>query len=427
MFFDPNENALDFSHELFWQDGQLVSAESFERLTESLLFHMHTKQAFFPFRWGILHVKVELNLNKVIMPEFGMIMPNGQIITHHNVGEKMVLELPSPVDAHEDVYTVYLICARREEFTGCRKEQANSYKQWKPRLQLKLEESWQDALAIMRIKKQKNVQLGTHWAEDNDFIPAMLLLSADNPTACCQKLWLRLLGIYKKLKKSIEVFPHSKDIDSRLKYQALYMSLAELEPYFNNPSEAYVAKIGFPPFCFYTACVRMSRILQGVLGIPRQKGEVVAYTYNHHDLFRTFAVLCQNVELLVERVASLMYREEEFECTAENTFEAQVEPAGKYILIVDNDMNPEEVENWVSTAKTAFLEEYENIDIKGSSFGLQWERRKTLEGVSPSYKHVYLLKNGGNIVAYDKKCKLIVKGARAPVPRELNLLFEIKS
>ena len=430
MFFDLNDMGQRATNELFWQDGQLILADSFDRLTASVLFHLHTKQTLFPFRWGILQLKTEIVLNKVIVTELGLIMPNGQIITHLNVAEKLTLELPSPVEAPEDFYIVNLVCSRAEEFTGCQKSATVNYKQWKPQLKLKLEESWQDAIALLKVRKQKNIQLGTHWAEDPDFIPALLILTLNDDkiaTVAGKKLWCRLRDLYKKVKSSIEKFPYSKDIESRLKYQALHLSLAELEPYFGLPAEPYVEKIGFPPYCFYAACLRMSRILQGVLGIPKQKGEVTAYNYNHHDLFLTFAPLCQNLELLIERVASLTYREEEFVCVAENSFEAEAEPADKYVLIVDNDMNQDEVENWVTTAKTAFLEEAENIDIKGSSFGLQWERRKNLDGVSPSYRHVYLLKNGNSIVAHDRKCKLIIKGARSPIPRELNLLFELKA
>ena len=205
MFFDLNNTEPGFSHELFWQNGQLISAENFEKLEQSLLFHLHTKTSFFPFQWGILNLKTEINVNKLILDELALVMPNGQIVTHYNISEKLGLELPSPLEAPEESYNVYLICSRKEEFEGCQKEQAVQYKKWKPQLKLRLEESWEDAIVLLKIKKQKNVQLGIHWAEDINYIPpvALVLLSQDAP-ASARSLWERLCEVYQKIKKSIE-------------------------------------------------------------------------------------------------------------------------------------------------------------------------------------------------------------------------------
>lgn len=428
LFENQAKPVAGFSCDLLWQDGQLISAQTFEKFTHSLLFHLHNKVGFFPFTWGVMHLKSELSAQKLILQEFWLIMPSGQLLTHHNCAYKPALDLPKFSEERAEDHTIYLVCRRSDDAVTPKQEEQVRYKLWKPELKLyrDMDENWMEAMPVFRIKKHATVQAGAQWVEEPSFVPPFFVVPRVSP------LWQRYSQLFAKIKRCIEMFPHSRDLETRMKYQALHYGLSELEPFFAMAERPY-QQIGVPPYVLYQTGVRIARFMQSSLGIPRQPEETQLYAYDHHNLAATFDRLCQNIDTFIDRIASFKYREEEFVREERNVFYAEVDPADSYLLVIDNDLYSEDIEDWLSTTKTSFEEDWQNIDAKGSPLGFFWEKCKGVADLPASYKHVYLLKSrddrfkdNADSVSYGAKSKLIIKGARTPIPRRLTLLYKDK-
>jgi predicted component of type VI protein secretion system len=152
----------------YWEEGQLIGPEHFDRLTNFLHHCNRWKSDLHPFPWGVYLLEIKILKDYVDIRDFAIVFPNGQIFTNTSAYLEGKYTLPDLESSPEHIQ----LCLVLEEPSSGKMIEGVCCKNWKlsciPQDKIK---NNQEYIPIARVQKVKKTPTDFGWDLDNTYIP----------------------------------------------------------------------------------------------------------------------------------------------------------------------------------------------------------------------------------------------------------------